>query len=336
LIVRTSDTKAMAEIRALVKRMDVPTPMVLMEVKVMELQLDDDYDATFEYNFHVKESTHTMGNNGALIANALQSAMSGVSPTFSFAVLNDDIEARIKLMQKDGRIKVLATPTLLTANNEVSRIFSGKEYPIVTGWTPGQTVVPENGMPITTAPTAQIERKDIGTMLLVTPNINADRTVTLHLLQENSELGGKATIPVPKSLDGGAETLNMDIDFIESRSLTGTFVAKDKMTILAGGLIRESEGQTYYRTPFLGSVPLIGWLFRGTEKAKTRSELVVLITPHVITTPYEGGKISEELLKALSAHPARDGSRSLGTLRKGKDGVAAEHTMTNDLFNIIK
>jgi general secretion pathway protein D len=173
-------------------------------------------------------------------------------------------------------------------------------------------------------------------MLLVTPNINADRTVTLHLLQENSELGGKATIPVPKSLDGGAETLNMDIDFIESRSLTGTFVAKDKMTILAGGLIRESEGQTYYRTPFLGSVPLIGWLFRGTEKAKTRSELVVLITPHVITTPYEGGKISEELLKALSAHPARDGSRSLGTLRKGKDGVAAEHTMTNDLFNIIK
>lgn len=336
LIVRTSDTKAMAEIRALVKRMDVPTPMVLMEVKVMELQLDDDYDATFEYNFHVKESTHTVGNNGALIANALQSAMSGVSPTFSFAVLNDDIEARIKLMQKDGRIKVLATPTLLTANNEVSRIFSGKEYPIVTGWTPGQTVVPENGMPITTAPTAQIERKDIGTMLLVTPNINADRTVTLHLLQENSELGGKATIPVPKSLDGGAETLNMDIDFIESRSLTGTFVAKDKMTILAGGLIRESEGQTYYRTPFLGSVPLIGWLFRGTEKAKTRSELVVLITPHVITTPYEGGKISEELLKALSAHPARDGSRSLGTLRKGKDGVAAEHTMTNDLFNIIK
>lgn len=336
LIVRTSDTKAMAEISALVKRMDVPTPMVLMEVKVMELQLDDDYDATFEYNFHVKESTHTVGNNGALIANALQSAMSGVSPTFSFAVLNDDIEARIKLMQKDGRIKVLATPTLLTANNEVSRIFSGKEYPIVTGWTPGQTVVPENGMPITTAPTAQIERKDIGTMLLVTPNINADRTVTLHLLQENSELGGKATIPVPKSLDGGAETLNMDIDFIESRSLTGTFVAKDKMTILAGGLIRESEGQTYYRTPFLGSVPLIGWLFRGTEKAKTRSELVVLITPHIITTPYEGGKISEELLKALSAHPARDGSRSLGTLRKGKDGVAAEHTMTNDLFNIIK
>lgn len=336
LIVRTSDTKAMAEIRALVKRMDVPTPMVLMEVKVMELQLDDDYDATFEYNFHVKESTHTVGNNGALIANALQSAMSGVSPTFSFAVLNDDIEARIKLMQKDGRIKVLATPTLLTANNEVSRIFSGKEYPIVTGWTPGQTVVPQDGMPITTAPTAQIERKDIGTMLLVTPNINADRTVTLHLLQENSELGGKATIPVPKSLDGGAETLNMDIDFIESRSLTGTFVAKDKMTILAGGLIRESEGQTYYRTPFLGSVPLIGWLFRGTEKAKTRSELVVLITPHIITTPYEGGKISEELLKALSAHPARDGSRSLGTLRKGKDGVAAEHTMTNDLFNIIK
>ena len=337
LIVRTSDTKAMEEIRGLVKRLDIPTPMVLMEVKVMELQLDDDYEATFEYDFHVKKDTHTVGHNGKLSGAALQNALGGIDPTFSFSVLNDDIEARISLMQKDGRVKVLATPTLLTANNEVSRIFSGKEYPIITGWTPSGTVINQTTTDRYGA-VPQIERKDIGTMLLVTPNINADRTVTIHLLQENSELAGKASIPVAGTDGEGnaAPTLNLDIDYVESRSLTGTFVAKDRMTIMAGGLIKESEGETYYRTPFLGSVPLLGWLFRGTEKFKKRVELVVLITPHVISTPYEGGKISDELLKALSAHPARDGSKSMGTLRRPGDGMAAEHTVTNDLMNVFK
>lgn len=345
LIIRTSDTKAMEEIRGLVKRLDVPTPMVLMEVKVMELVLNDDYNATFEYAFN--RESHSMGHtgvertkDGTILSDMAQSALDTKMSTFSFRVLSDNIDAKIRLMQSDGRVKVLATPTLLTANNEVSRIFSGKEYPIVTGWEGGETIVPTDGLPIVNAPTPEIERKDVGTMLLVTPNINADRTVTLHLLQENSQIGGKADIPVihTKTKDGeeASSTEMLKIDYIESRSLTGTFVAKDGMTVLAGGLIRESEEETYYRTPFLGSLPLLGWLFRGTEKSKVRTELIVLLTPHVISTPYEGGKISKELLQALSAHPARDGSPSLGTLRTGPTGTAAPHTLTNDLNNLVK
>lgn len=332
LIVRTSDTKAMEEIRQLVKRLDIPTPMVLMEVKVMELQLDDNYQATFEYGFNLKQGTHAVGNNGILFGDAAQSAISSaLEPTFSFLVMNNDIKAKISLMQKDGRAKVLATPTLLTANNEVSRIFSGKELPIVTGWTPGETISPENGPSYTTQATPEIERKDVGTMLLITPNINSDRTVTIHLMQENSDSNESMVTSIPVPGNG-----SLDVQYVESRSLTGTFVAKDKMSVLAGGLIKETESETYYRTPFFGSIPLIGWLFRGTEKVKMRTELVVLITPHVISTPYEGGKISDELLKALSAHPARDGSKSLGTLRRGRDGVASEHSLTNDFSNMFK
>jgi general secretion pathway protein D len=331
LIVRTSDTRAMEEIRQLVKRMDVPTPMVLLELKIMELRLDDDYAAKFEYDLHVKENTHTVGNNGSLAADILQPALAGVNPTFSFKVLNDDISAKIDLMQKDGRAKVLATPTLLTANNEVSRIFSGKELPIVTGWTPGETITQGDGPLFTSQPTPEIERKDVGTMLLVTPNINADRTVTLHIMQENSSTDENmvTTIPVPGYS-------NLSVQYVESRSLTGTFVAKDKMTVMAGGLIKESESEVFYRTPFFGSIPLLGWLFRGTEKQKLRTELVVLITPHVISTPYEGGKISEELIRALSAHPSRDGAKSMGTLRKPSDGSAAEHTIKDDGINVFK
>ena len=298
LIVRTSDMRVMDEIRAIVKRLDVPTPMVLLELKVLELDVDDNYEATFQYFFN--RDTHTVGNSGSVAASALQTAKDAFDPTFAFGVVNKTIEARINLLQKDGKIHTLATPSLLVANNEVARIFSGKEYPLVTGWRQNDSTT-TYGIVSQGSRTVEISKEDVGTMLLLTPNINADKSVTLRLLQENSEVSpDKADIPV----DGG-NGVSAPIEYIESRSLAGTFVAKDGMTIMAGGLVKETEGETYWRTPVLGSLPLIGWLFRGTEKVKSRSELIVLIRPHVILTPMEGGKISEDLMKVLSEHPER-------------------------------
>jgi len=81
----------------------------------------------------------------------------------------------------------------------------------------------------------------------------------------------------------------------------------------------------------LGSIPLLGWFFRGTEKVKQRTELIVLIKPHVILTPMEGGKISSDLMKALSAHPAADGRDSMGVHKPVK-----AHSVTNDVENMTK
>lgn len=313
LVVRTSDSRVMDEIRSLVRRLDVPTPMVLMEVKVLELSVDDDYEASFTYSFN--RGTHTIGHNGGgdpnLFADLLQGGQNAFNPTFAFKAVSDNITAQIQLLQKDGKIKTLATPTLLVANNEVARIFAGKQYPLVTGWRQGDTVVSDSGI-VQGSTTVEITKEDVGTMLLITPNINADKTVTLRLLQENSEVSPeKVLIPV-----NGSSGESKEIEYVESRSLAGTFVANDGMTIMAGGLVKETEGETYWRTPVLGSLPLIGWLFRGTEKVKERTELIVLIKPHVILTPLEGGKISDEVMKALSAHPAADGRDSIQVLRE--------------------
>ena len=328
LVVRTSDVRVMDEIRGLVKKLDVPTPMVLMEVKVLEIDVDDNYEATFKYSFN--RGTHVVGHNGGtsdaanIFADVLQASQASYDPTFTFRVIADNISAQIQLLQQDGKVRTLATPTLLVANNEVSRIFSGKEYPLVSGWTRGDTVVSDSGI-VQGNMTVQITKEDVGTMLLITPNINADKTVTLRLLQENSEVSpAKVDIPV----DGGTGA-SKAIEYVESRSLAGTFVAKDGMTIMAGGLVKETEGETYWRTPVLGSIPLLGWLFRGTEKVKKRTELIVLIKPHVILTPMEGGKISSELMKALSAHPAADGRDSMGVHKPVK-----EHNVTNDVKNM--
>jgi general secretion pathway protein D len=334
LIVRTSDVKVMDEIRHLVKRLDVPTPMVLMEVKVLELDITDDFNASFEYSFNGR-SKAVSGSKGenlfADIAQGASSAMDSFTPTFAFKTLSSDLITKIELMQKDGKVKTLATPTLLSANNEVSRIFDGKEYPIVTGWTVGETTSTQ-GVIENTEPTVEIERKDVGNMLLITPSINSDRTVTLRLLQENSSISPeKVSIPVT-----GGKGENKEIEYVVSRSLAGTFVAKDGMAVMAGGLINEVESERYFRTPILGSVPLLGWLFRGTEKVKRRTELVVLIRPCVIMTPYEGGKASQELLKALSAHPARDTRSSMMIHRDPESGALKERNLTDDAANLIK
>lgn len=321
LIVRTSDMRVMDEIRAIVKKLDVPTPMVLLELKILELDVDDNYEATFQYFFN--RDSHTVGNSGSISASALQAGKDAFDPSFAFGIVNKTLEARINLLQKDGKMRTLATPTLLVANNEVSRIFSGKEYPIVTGWRQNDSTA-TYGVITQGSRTVEISKEDVGIMLLFTPNINADKSVTIRLLQENSEISpDKVDIPV----DGG-NGISAPIEYVESRSLAGTFVAKDGMTVMAGGLVKETEGETYWRTPVLGSIPLIGWLFRGTEKVKNRTELIVLIRPHVILTPMEGGKISEELMRVLSAHPAAEADSML--IHK----PLAPHNLKDDARNV--
>ena len=331
LIVRTSDAAAMEAIRDLIKRIDVPTPMVLLEMKILELDIDDDYNATFQYSFNTHgthkwgshagrdglergTTTDAAGNTVSSLVSPLQGAFNpaALNPvsesTMAFSLLSDSLNAQLQLMAQDGKVRTLATPTLLTANNEVSQIFSGTQYPIVKGVTAGETTTTEAGFDKRDA-TVNLEWVDVGTMLLVTPSINADKTVTLHLIQENSEIPAEQ-VRVP--LDGANMGATTPIDIVQSRSLAGTFVAKDGMAVMAGGLIKETWKDVYTRTPVLGSIPWIGFLFRGTEKQKRRTELIVVIKPHVISTPMEGGKISQELMKALSAHPAADGRDNMG------------------------
>ena len=304
LVVRTGDPQVMRDIRELITRLDVPTPMVLLEVRVLQLSLNKGLTTSFEYEF-TASATH-----GAELATGFPGfaplAAAARSDSMSFQVVSDKLKVRIQMLEKEGLVTTLATPTLLTANSEVSRLFIGEERPMVRNIS-SQTVV--NDQNVVTTPQTETELQPVGTMLLITPNINADRTVTLRLLQENSKiLKDDSSIPVATS---GGIVQNVPIDVVSSRSISGTFVAKDEMTIAVGGLIEESDVDQESRIPILGSLPYLGWLFRSTERVKSRSELIILVKPHVISTPSEGEAISQRLLKELSAHPAADGRPSL-------------------------
>ena len=300
IIVRTSDPKVMDEISTLIKKLDVATPSVMLEMKIVQVTLDDEFNSTFEYE--IKSDNTINGNVYSSLA-----GFPGFNPlantprtdSFSYSLISDQFSARIQLLEKDGKAKLIATPTLLIANNEVSRIFIGEEKPITTGVKMEPVTGTIDGMTSTIGYTVepQIEMTPIGTTLVIAPNINADRSVVIRLMQEESSVkqnGG--SIPY-----GNASSLQTySVDTIQSRRISGTFITQDGMLAGIGGLITETEIEQISRVPILGRIPLIGFLFRSTERVKQRSELVILIRPHVICTPLESERATTELLERIA------------------------------------
>lgn len=334
LIVRSSDTRALQEIRDLVYRLDVPTPVVLLEVKVLSVNLADDFDSMFDFQF--TDGVLSAGGfspappipgfaSGNILPPFADQALSRFEtiapgplgtpppPNFLFQVVSAKFRARLQLLETKNRVTELATPLLMTANNEVSRIFSGATIPITTGFTASQIVSSSLAATSTLAPTPVTTLQDIGTSLLITPNVNADRTVTLRILEETStDIPNGANIPVPTT--SGTIT-EVPVDTVGRETIAGTVVAMDGETLAFGGLIQESLNDTRSEVPVVSKIPVLGFFFRSQNTMRTRTELVILIRPFVLTTPCESQGVSHSMLEALSIHPnvPRGGLGTLGT-----------------------
>lgn len=323
VIVRTGDPQTMDQIAQLISQLDVPTPTVLLEVKVLRVTLGDGLNSAFEYFAGNNPAGQFSDGNllpafpgGTQTTRTLAPGLgvSGQIPgALTFQVVDDNFQFRMQLLESKNRVTALATPLILTANNEVSRIFVGDTLPFTVGFTPAQVVGGINAVNGAVAGTPITELRDVGQSLLITPNINADRSVTLRVVEENSErvLGG-ASIPVP-TVDGTAVT-NVNVDTVRRRTVSGTVVAQDGMAVALGGLIEEQVQDTRDQIPGLGSIPHLGFLFRRQVTNRLRSELIVVIRPYVFNTPAESAATSRELLCDHSLHPNRpDPQGTMGT-----------------------
>jgi general secretion pathway protein D len=305
----------MAHICHLVRQLDVPTPLVLLEVKVLSIDLGEDFNSIFDYQFatdNLLAGGFTSGNILPPLADIgapapprylpINPQGTGIRPTdFIFQVVNSNFRFRMQVLEVHNRVTEVATPVLLTANNEVSRIFIGQTQPITIGFTPGQIVNTGVATASTLSPTPITTLQDIGTQLVITPNINADRTVTLRLTEQRSSVvpnGG--TIPVPNAT-GGIQ--NIAIDIVRRQTFTGTVVAKDGLTVAVGGLIEEELRDHREEPPIISKIPYLGFLFRRQTSRRGRREHVILIRPYVFFTPVEAAALSRDLVSDLSAHP---------------------------------
>ncbi len=313
VVVRTSDDLAMKEISQLIVELDRPTPQVLLEMKILELQVGEGFQSIFD--IQVTDGPSSSGPEdsqpanpllpSALTAprNVLGSGNFAVEPgTFVYQFLNDTVRARLQLLATERRVNTLATPLLLASNNRPARLFVGEERVLTTGVST-DVITPSDGATTTTID-PETEVRDIGNSLLITPKINADRTVTLFLVHDSSSVSpDSATIPVATA-DGGV--VPFPVDTVNTANVQATVVAKDGMTLAVGGLIRIELTDHEQKVPVLGDIPIIRFFFRKKVTDKSKAELILLITPRVLFTPAEADAVTRERVKALSSHPYRD------------------------------
>lgn len=312
IAIRTSDDTTMKEIEKLIRRLDVPTPLVMLEVKIMAVDLGDGFQSAFDFQFKAGESAGGF-TSGDIVAPTGDSFSLGgsdlISGGLAFQYVGNQFRARMQVLEDQNRVTALATPLLLTANNEVSRLFVGEEVPLNRSFGGSQTIVGDST--VITPGTTDIEFRAVGTTLLLTPNINADRTVTLRILQEVSSISPTpANVLVPDATG----FVEQEVDVVQSRSVSGTIVAKDGLAVALGGLIEEQLVDSEEKVPLLGELPGLGILFRRDVKDRTRKELVIMVRPYVLNTPAESDRISRQLLEELSMHPnSPDAKGQLGT-----------------------
>lgn len=298
LLVRTADAIALEQIRALVKELDVPLSMVLLEFRVLSIDVGDGQESFFEYQWGGPDDDA----HGEFSLGDIAAPLSGLGPGGSgkragdliFQFVDSNFGLRVQALERENRVKTLATPVLLTTNNEVSRLFIGREVPLNRTFGGGQTFVNDSTVTTSTG-TTSIEFRPVGTTLLVTPNINADRSVTLRVVQENSELNSTAEVLVPS----GTTFAVQEIDVVSSQTVSGTIVAKDALAVAFGGLMERGKTEDVSGIPFLRDIPYLGVLFEHREILDIRREIVVVVKPYVIATPADFATVPENTLRGL-------------------------------------
>ncbi|MCK5717904.1 MAG: type II secretion system protein GspD, partial [Thiomargarita sp.] len=163
----------------------------------------------------------------------------------------------LNMMDATGDVSILSRPSLLVRNNEEASINVGANEPFVTGETSSTT---------SEFVTTNVQYKDTGISVKVTPRINDDGIINLDIFQELSQLG---------------ET-RADLQSFLTRKIETSVVVRDKSAIVIGGLIEKRQNNSENGIPFLKDIPIFGKLFASTEMVETRTELVLIIVPEIV------------------------------------------------------
>lgn len=198
--------------------------------------------------------------------------------TYFFSWNKDTEFALINMLEGRSTVNVLASPHILVTDHQEAQIRVGNEIPIQTG---SQSYIGEGGL------YNSFDYREIGVLLGVRPHINEGGLINLDVSQEVSSLSPTATGNV-----GGNPSF-------ATRRLQTNIIANSGQTIILGGLIRTDETRGKAGIPWLSRLPIVGALFGVTDNSRTRTELILLLTPRVIADQNEAKRLTEELQKRL-------------------------------------
>ena len=328
-LVVSAPPKTMRMIRNVIAQLDIQRKQVLVDGIIAEVSANKSSELGIDWAVYNPHSIAAAGimNNSTL--SAIQSAASAVTSTGTsttstaqligagsslltqgllggggFTTSNGSFYgALLKALRSDGDTNILSTPSITTLDNEEAKISVGQEVPFLTGQFSNTGVSNASG---SVNPFQTIDRKDVGLSLGITPTITAGNSLMLKIELENS------------SLSSG--TVGQANSVTNKRTISDKVSVEDGQILVLGGLIDDQLDDAKNSVPVLGSIPLIGSLFRSHSISKVKRNLMVFIHPTILRTVEEGDFFTRakydsvrhsELQSATGAVPLVGGQRPL-------------------------
>ncbi|MEO8754198.1 MAG: type II secretion system secretin GspD [Casimicrobiaceae bacterium] len=280
-------------LRTIIERLDVRRAQVFVEALIVEVSADRAAQFGIQWQFLQGLNKNNVQGFGGTNFGEATSGNNIISGSLNLGSLGQGLNAGIingtvtipglgtltnlaflaRALEQDVGANILSTPTLLTLDNEEARIIVGQNVPFVTGQ------YATTGSSSTVQPFQTIERRDIGVMLRVKPQITEGGTIRLLIYQEVSRI----------------ESFNTTTGLVLSkRALESSVIVDDQQVAVLGGLIQDSFADNSDRVPVLGSLPIIGALFRYDQRTRTKVNLLIFLKPTVVRTDSQGRTLTNE------------------------------------------
>lgn len=313
-LVVTASPAVLKTLMEVVRQLDVRRAQVLVEAVIAEVtrekatELGIQWRATTEPTERgVFGGTNFSGANKSLnsfaadpFGNAVGLALGFIDGTTTFGgkeFLN--VAALIRALASDATTNILSTPTLVTLDNEGAEIVIAENVPFVTGQF---TVNAGSGSQVSN-PFQTIERRDVGLILRLTPQINEGNAMRLDIEQELSRV-------IPSTSPSGAGSVGA-VDLITNvRSLRTTVLVEDGEMLVLGGLLDDDVTQSQQKVPVLGDIPVLGHLFRFDSTGKRKRNLLVFLRPLILRDAV-GSKVSGTKYNYFRAEQLRERSEGI-------------------------
>ena len=280
LIVKTSPRNYRTLLKT-IKKLDVLPRQVLIEVLIAEITLDDSTEFGLEWAVLQKDNKivsdnikHSIGISKETLSNPSDISLGTSAAGLNYMVYKTDKFLSILNAKADeDRVNILSSPHILASDNKSATISITDQVPI-----PKETTDENNKTTVT------YEFKDAGIALNVTPKINEKGLVSMNIEQEVSNY-----------------TPEGDVYTFSVRKANTSLTVMDGQTIVIGGLIRDQKTKTKDGVPLLMDIPIFGFFFGHTSDIVNKTELIILITPHVISTLEDANKITNEFQEKVNS-----------------------------------
>jgi general secretion pathway protein D len=263
------------------RQLDVVPRQVLVEVMLAEVTLTDNLSLGLEYYIHTRNNTSGSLNLGGLGTGGPTGAVPAINGLQLINFSGNEVRAVLNALGQDGKARILASPQIMVLDNQKAQIKVGDRISVQT-----QT---QTGVSTGTGVLNSFQYLETGILLAVTPRINSGGLVTLDVNQEVSVPDANSTSP------------NNPNPTVNSRSAQTSVVVASGESIVLGGLINEQTTTGTAGIPLLSKIPVLGALFGNQSYNRKRTELVLIITPRIVSDSVQAREATLELRRKLPA-----------------------------------